>query len=137
MEKKIKYLLLILMLPLGMAGCAAPPLLLVGGVAAATAGAGTYMYLEGDMSHDFKAPFDRVWSACEKTVAQMRGVEVKPVREIGKGVISALIKAERTTIQVYYKTKDVTSVSVRVGTLGDRHASRVILDRILDNLGKN
>lgn len=113
-------------------GCTAA---LVGG-AAVGAGSGTYFYINGEMKTDYYHSFDAVWSACEKTVADMRGLEVQPEKEIGKGKIAAVIEEEKVQIAVTYKAKNVTTVSVRVGLLGNRLSSQLIHDKIGDNLLK-
>jgi hypothetical protein len=111
-------------------GCAA--LLPVG--AAVGAGSGTYFYINGEMKTDYYYSFDSVWKACEKTVAGMRGVDVLPDKEIGKGQITAVIDEEKVQIAVTYKAKDVTTVSVRVGLIGNKLSSQLIHDKIGDNL---
>ena len=113
-------------------GCTAA---LVGG-AAVGAGSGTYFYINGEMKTDYYHSFDAVWSATEKTVAEMRGLEVQPEKEIGKGKITAVIEEEKVQIAVTYKAKNVTTVSVRVGLLGNRLSSQLIHDKIADNLAK-
>ena len=113
-------------------GCAAA--LVVG--AAGGAGSGTYFYINGDMKTDYYHSFDAVWSACEKTIADMRGVEVQPEKEIGQGKITAVINDERVQFAVTYKAKNVTTVSVRVGIIGNKLSSQLIHDKIGDNLSK-
>ncbi|HQK79606.1 MAG TPA: DUF3568 family protein, partial [Syntrophales bacterium] len=54
-----------------LSGCAAA---VVGG-AVVGAGTGTYMYINGVLKTDYNAGFDRVWSAVEKTVADMHGTD--------------------------------------------------------------
>jgi len=75
-----------------LSGCAAA--LVVGG-AAIGASTGTYFYVNGELKTDYFAPFDKVWSASEKTVADMRGTEVERAREMAQGKISARINDER------------------------------------------
>ena len=104
------------------------------GVGAVGAGSGTYFYLSGDMKTDYYHSFDATWTACQKTVADMRGVEVQPDKEIGNGKISAVINDEKVRIEVTYKAKNLTTVSVRVGLLGSELSSQRIHDRIGDNL---
>jgi hypothetical protein len=104
------------------------------GVGAVGAGSGTYLYLSGDMKTDYYHSFDTTWTACQKTVADMRGVEVRPDKEIGNGKISAVINDEKVRIEVTYKAKNLTTVSVRVGLLGNELSSQRIHDRIGDNL---
>jgi Protein of unknown function (DUF3568) len=113
-------------------GCAAA---VVGG-AAVGAGSGTYFYVNGELKTDYYYTFDRVWSACEKTVADMRGLDVEPLKEIGSGKISAIIENEKVQITTNYKAREVTTVSIRVGVMGDRLASQLLHDKIADNLMK-
>lgn len=113
-------------------GCGA---LLVGGVAVG-AGSGTYFYINGDMRTDYYQSFEAAWNACEKTVADMRGLDVLPEKEIGKGKITAVIDDEKVQITVTYKAKTVTTVSVRVGLIGNELSSQLIHDKIADNLVK-
>ncbi len=113
-------------------GCAA---VLVGG-AAVGAGSGTYFYINGEMKTDYYASFDAVWNACEKTVADMRGLDVQRDKMLAKGKIDAVIDDEKVQIAVTYKAKDVTTVSVRIGVFGNKLSSQLIHDKILDNLTK-
>ncbi|MDI6777172.1 MAG: DUF3568 family protein [Syntrophales bacterium] len=111
-------------------GCAA---LAVGG-AAVGAGSGTYLYINGELKTDYYFSFEKVWTACEKTVADMRGVNVVPYKEIGRGTISATINDEKVQFTVRYKAKDVTTVAIRVGLLGNKLSSQLLHDKISDNL---
>jgi hypothetical protein len=106
------------------------------GVAAVGAGSGTYYYINGEMKTDYYQSFDATWSACQKSVADMRGVDVEQDKEIGNGKIAAVINDEKIKIAVLYKAKNVTTVSIRVGLLGDKLASQLIHDKIGDNLLK-
>ena len=113
-------------------GC---PAAFVGG-AAVGAGSGTYFYINGEMKTDYYTSFDTAWNACQKTVADMRGLDVLPEKEIGKGKISAVINDEKVVISVTYKAKNVTTVSIRVGLIGNKLSSQLIHDKIGDNLVK-
>jgi hypothetical protein len=104
------------------------------GVAAVGAGSGTYYYINGEMKTDYYQSFEATWSACQKSVADMRGVDVEQDKEIGNGKIAAVINDEKVKITVLYKAKNVTTVSIRVGLLGDKLASQLIHDKIGDNL---
>jgi len=115
-----------------MSGCAA---VLVGG-AAVGAGSGTYFYINGELKTDYYYSFDDLWSACQKTVADMRGLDVQPAKEIGNGKITAIINDEKVQIAVTYKAKNVTTVAIRVGLIGNKLSSQLIHDKILDNLVK-
>lgn len=132
MRKKTFGILLAVMGAFLISGCAA---VLVGG-AAVGAGSGTYLYINGEMKTDYYSSFDAVWSACEKTVADMRGLDVERDKMLAKGKIDAVINDEKVQISVTYKAKDVTTVSVRIGLFGNKLSSQLIHDKILDNLTK-
>ena len=114
-------------------GCAA---LVVGG-AAVGASTGTFFYINDELKTDYYASFDKVWSACEKTVADMRGIEVAPAREIAQGKISTVINDEKVYFDIKYKSKNFTTVSIRVGLMGNKLSSQLLHDRIAENLAKN
>jgi hypothetical protein len=126
------WIVLLIMGTFLISGCVAA---LVGG-AAVGAGSGTYLFINGEMKTDYYYPFDPTWNACQKTVADMRGLDVQPEKEIGKGKITAVINDEKVQISVTYKDKNVTTVSIRVGMIGNKLSSQLIHDKIGDNLIK-
>ncbi|NLN38584.1 MAG: DUF3568 family protein, partial [Smithella sp.] len=71
-----------------------------------------------------------VWSACEKAVADLRGTEVQPAKEIAQGKITALINDEKVRISVIYRGKQQTSVAIRVGIFGNQLSSQRLNDKI-------
>jgi hypothetical protein len=131
--KNMMRLFLIVMLFFLTAGCAA---LVIGGAAVGT-GSGTYFYINGELINDYGFPFDNVWAACEKTMADSRVVNVQKTKEIGSGSISAVINDERVEFTVKYKEKNVSTVAVRVGLFGDKAASKNLHDKIAGNISKN
>lgn len=133
MEKKRIWLLVLTAGIFLISGCAA---LAIGG-AAVGAGTGTYYYVRGELKTDYYAPFEKVWAACEKTVADMRGVNVVPSRDISKGTIDAVIEGQQVHFVVAYKAKDQSSVAIRVGYLGDRAASQRLHDKVNERLIKD
>jgi len=110
--------------------------LVIGG-AAVGGGTGTYFFVNGELKTDYYASFDKVWNACEKTIADMRGTEVVPTKEIAQGKISALINNEKVQFNVTYRSKDLITVAIRVGILGDKLSSQLLHDKIADHLTKN
>ena len=132
MRKTEKWLLSLAALAFLLSGCAAA---LVGG-AAIGAGSGTYFFINGELKTDYYQSFDDVWKASEKTVADLRGVDVIPAKEIGKGKITSLINGEKVDISVSYKAKNVTTVAIRVGLIGNKLSSQLIHDKIGDNLSR-
>jgi hypothetical protein len=132
MRKSIRGIVTLIVGTFLISGCAAA---LVGG-AAVGAGSGTYFYINGEMKTDYYASFDAVWSACEKTVADMRGLDVEREKTLATGKIDAVIDEKKVHISVTYKAKNVTTVSIRIGLLGEKLSSQLIHDKILDNLTK-
>ena len=130
MRKRINWVVLLIMSAFMISGC---ELALIG-VGAVGAGSGTYFYINGEMKTDYYHSFDATWSACQKSVADMRGLDVEQEKEIGNGKIIAVINDEKVKIEVLYKAKNVTTVSVRVGLIGDKLSSQLIHDKIGDNL---
>jgi hypothetical protein len=129
------YLLAILFfLQFLFSGCAA---VVLGGAAVGASTAGTYMFVSGELSTDYYASFDKTWSACEKTIADMRGVEVVPVKEIAQGKIITLINDEKVKFQITYKSKNFTTVAIRVGLMGNKLSSQLLHDKIAEYLAKN
>jgi len=114
-------------------GCTA---LVVGG-AAVGASTGTYFYVNGEMKTDYNASFDKTWNACEKTIADMRGIEVVPIKEIAQGKITTVISDEKVKFDITYKSKNFTTVAIRVGLIGNKLSSQLLHDKIAENLVKN
>lgn len=116
-----------------LSGCAAA--LVAGGVAVG-ASTGTYFYVNGELKTDYFAPFDKVWGACEKTVADMRGTEVEAAKEIAQGKIATRINDEKVKIEITYRAKNQTTVAIRVGLVGNKLSSQLLHDKIAENLAK-
>ena len=132
MFKRKTWFLLFIAAVFAVTGCAP----IVAGVAAGGAGSGTYFYVKGEMVTDYYSSFDRVWAACEKVVADKHGIKVEPYKEISQGTIDAIINDEKVHISVNYKAKNVTTVAIRVGILGNKLSSQLLHDKIADNLLK-
>ncbi len=113
-------------------GCEA---LLIGG-AVMGASSGTYFFVNGELKTDYNAPLDKVWNASEKTVADMRGIEVVRVKEIAQGKITTLINDEKVQFDITYKSKNLTTVAIRVGIIGNKLSSQLLHDKIADHLAK-
>jgi hypothetical protein len=108
-------------------------LLVIGG-AAVGASTGTYLFVNGELKTDYYASFDQVWNACEKTVADMRGIEVAPAKEIAQGKITTIINDEKVQFAITYKAKNLTTVAIRIGLIGNKLSSQLIHDKIAEHL---
>ena len=95
---------------------------------------GQFIYQDGNLITNYKADIDLVWAACEKTVTELKGTDVKKERKISTGTIKAIIQDEKVNIYVEYITKNSTSVSIFVGVAGNNMASRLIHEKITGKL---
>jgi hypothetical protein len=95
---------------------------------------GKFIYTNGAVKCDYTYPFEQVWEASLKALAEMKAASVTKEKKISKGEIEALISNEKVKVTVSYSSREMTSVSVRVGLLGNNIASKMILERITDNL---
>lgn len=97
---------------------------------------GRFFYQDGNLVTEYKMDIDVVWRACEKTVTDLKATEIQKERKILGGMIEAVIDEDKVTIKVEYLGRDSTSVSISVGATGNNMASRLIQDRISDNMTK-
>jgi hypothetical protein len=98
---------------------------------------GRFIYQDGGLSSNYKAYIDLVWTACEKSVTELKATDIQKERKISSGIINAVIQDEKVTIKVEYVDKDLTTVSVFVGVVGNNIASRLIHDKIIGNLAQH
>ena len=119
-----------------------PALLLIAGcdtaltVGAKTIGirSGEFIYTDGYLRATYTFPIDRVWPACEKTLTGMKAIDVERIRKISQGTFTAMIHDEKVRISVDYVEKEITAVSIMVGTAGNNLASQLIHDRLATTL---
>jgi hypothetical protein len=95
---------------------------------------GQFIYQDGNLISNYKADIDLVWAACEKTVTELKGMDIKKERKISTGTIKTIIQDEKVNISVEYITKNSTSVAVFVGVAGNNMASRLIHEKITGKL---
>jgi hypothetical protein len=119
-----------------------PALLMIAGcdtsltVGAKTIGirSGEFIYTDGYLRATYTFPFDKTWTACEKTLAGMKATDVERIRKIAQGKFTAVIQDEKVVITVDYVEKEITAISVMVGSGGNNLASQLIHDRIASTL---
>lgn len=131
---KNKFLPLIFLFSLILAGCNAA-INIQGKVAGISYG--KFFYQDGSLLTEYKADIDMVWKACEKSMIDLKATDIQKERKISTGIIKASIQGEKATIKVEYLSKNLTSVSIFVGTFGNNVASRLIHERIIANLSTN
>ncbi len=97
---------------------------------------GQFLYQDGNLISNYQANIESVWKACEKSATELKAVDVQKERKISTGTIKATIQDEIVIIKVEYLEKNLTSVSVFVGMVGNNMASRLIHDKIISNVTK-
>jgi hypothetical protein len=129
---KTKILLLLLMTAL-LSGCNAA-MVMNGKVMGISSG--KFIYQDGYLTTQYKTDIEPVWQACNKAVIDLKGRDIQKDRKIASGSIKTIISDEKVTILIEYIEKDLTSVSVLTGIVGNNMASRIIQDRIAENIIK-
>ncbi|MEN6375613.1 MAG: DUF3568 family protein [Smithella sp.] len=129
MKRNIMFLLLLL--PGVLTGCNAA-ISMNGKVMGVSSG--QFIYQDGNLISNYKANIDAVWKACEETVKELKGKDIRMERKISTGKITAIIQDEKVSISVEYIDKDSTSVAVFVGVTGNNMASRLIHEKIANKL---
>lgn len=97
---------------------------------------GKFIYTDGILTTDYPFPFDKVWEACEKTIADMKAYDIEKDKKIATGTINATLSDEKIHISVKYAAKNLTTVAVRVGLAGNNLAAQLIHEKIKNDLLK-
>jgi hypothetical protein len=131
--KKLKQLIVLLSALFMLSGCAAVLLGVGAGV-----GIGTYKYVEGSLSREYPLAFSMAWDATNSALAKLQISTSNSMDEGARGKIEA-VRRDGTKVAVLLKDmgQNVTSISVRVGILGDRDAAERIHDEIASVSGIN
>ena len=95
---------------------------------------GRFIYQDGYLITNYKTDINSVWAACEKAVIDLKATDVQKKRQIAAGSIKANIQDEKVSILVEYVERNLTTVSVIVGIAGNNMASKMIQDKIADNI---
>ena len=106
-------------------------------VAAGAGAAGTVAYMGGDLEAVESRSLGDVYEATLKALEQL---ELSATKE-GKDALSAVIVArdaqdKKIAIKLRASTEETTKISIRVGVFGDETKSRLIYQKIRDNLYK-
>jgi hypothetical protein len=126
---KLGLLLLALLLT---AGCVETMLLSAG----ATAGVGSYKWMEGTMEKDYPRPIQDTWNAalaaCRDLQLRITSQEYNPV----DSHIEAIQPPDTNVkIQLISRPNQITTVKVRFGLMGNQDASAYFNRRIMVHLG--
>lgn len=96
---------------------------------------GQFFYTKGTLTTEYSGTtYDKVWVACEKALEDLKATNVVTQKKIASGTLTADLEEEEVRISVEYLSKDITSVSIRVGTAGSNLASQFVHEKIKEHL---
>ena len=95
---------------------------------------GEFIYMDGYLRTTYNAPLEKVWDACEQTLTELKATDVERIKKIGTRNFTAMILDDKVRIDVAYVEKNLTAVSVMVGSSGNNLASQLIHERIAKSL---
>lgn len=130
MKKRTRLMLLLSSL-IFFYGCAAVLLGVGAGV-----GVGGYRYLEGNLVREYPVSQTKAWDAANNALANLKIGVTTSFNNGAKGTIEAVQKdGTKVVLKIRDKGQKVTSISVRVGILGDRKSAEVIHNAIASEAG--
>ncbi len=95
---------------------------------------GSFINEDKSLQTTFNYPLDKVWTAAEKIMEEMKASPLEISRKIASGRIIGYIEEEKVILDLKYLAADQTSVIIRVGITGDLISSRLISGKIADRL---
>ena len=113
------------------------PVVLVEGciVVAAGGAAGTVAYIRGDLEAVEAKDIDTVYKATEKAMDELGLVVSKKTKDaMSAKIIARDSQDKKITIKLNATTEETTKLSIRVGMFGKEAKSRLIYQKIQDNL---
>ena len=104
-------------------------------VAAVGAGAGTVAYIRGDLEAVESKNLDTVYNATEEAIGELGLTITKKTKDAMSAVIIARdAQDKKTTIKLNATAEGATKLSIRIGMFGNETKSRLIYQKIRDNL---
>lgn len=129
--KKIKSIVVLLAMVFSLSGCVAAWLAVGAG-----AGIGAYKYVEGSLSREYPLAYSRAWDATNSALANQQISISNSMDEGIKGDIDAVRRdGTKVVVKLEDRGQSVTTISVRVGILGDRSDAEKIHDEIASVAG--
>jgi hypothetical protein len=112
-------------------GCAAVLLGVGAGV-----GIGAYKYVEGNLIREYPVAYPKAWDAANASLASLKIGVTNSVNTGVKGTIEAVQKdGSKVVLNLKDKGQNVTSISIRVGILGDRKSAERVHNTIASEAG--
>jgi hypothetical protein len=105
-------------------------------VAGGAAGAGTAVYVKGELQEDVKFNTEQTKAAIEKATKRLGLAATKTAADKLSGAYTyRTAKDEKVQIRYEKLTEELTRLRVRVGVFGDENLSRALMDEIKKDLG--
>ena len=128
MIKKIFVSLIIVCLAISTSGCFYV-------LAGAAGGAGTAGWLGGKLSQEVEAPFEKTVAAAKRALESLKlDVEKETLKDEVAQLISKYSDGRQVWLDIHKVSESRSKIEVRVGALGDKAASRKILDTVIKRL---
>jgi len=119
--------MLVLSAALGLSGCG---VILIGGAAAGTVG-----YVNGELTSTLESTYEQVVAAADRAIVENSIHEVSKTTEAYQAsYVLRTPQGDKIQINIAYKTRKLTEVSIRVGIFGVESLSRQILNEIESRL---
>jgi hypothetical protein len=124
--KRIVTLVLLAALSIGAAGC------IVAAIGAA--GAGTVVYVRGEIESYYDTDVQNLYDATVKAMADLKLYVIEQSHDsLSAKVIARNSGDQKVTVTIDGSNREAVKVTIRVGFWGDETASRAVLDRINAN----
>jgi len=132
-KRRLQLIALLCCFLIGLSACSRKWVVI--GAAAAAAGTGAYYYVKGDLKRNYEAPMDKTWDATVKALEALQiNVESKQNDALTGVINGKLADGKGYTVNVKRLAENLTEVSIRIGTFGDRERAEAIHDKILSSL---
>ena len=132
MKRYLNWTIIGCVLALSLAGCA-----VVVGDRTLGVDSGKFIYTDGALYGNYYYPMDVVWKACQRTLFDLKATDATYTKKISQATMEGMASDEKIRITVEYVSKNETQVAVRTGMAGSTLASKLIHDRIRENLLKD
>ncbi len=130
--KKFLRLTVILLSLTCFVGCLEVALVSVG----AGLGVGTFKYIEGSLTRDYPLAYTKAWETTNTALANLVITVSNSTNEGVKGNIEAVRKdGTKVAINIKDRGQGVSTISVRVGSFGDKQDAQRIHEEILSVAG--
>jgi hypothetical protein len=104
-------------------------------VAVGAGAAGTVAYVKGDLTATLDAGMDRSYGTVLRALDQLKITATQKQQDtLTSEIIARNSVDEKVTIKLTRTDEKLTNISIRIGIFGDQAQSRIILERIKQNL---